>query len=200
MNDFGELTDRLNDGSISVKPQDDDPNDDSGNDENCIDINGEELCLSVYIDESEVQESMDPAIQAAKEIYLYAKGFSDQEIEDDILSEWDGSEEHLVPFVMYLAELGGESSTTSSLEFRNLFNSAYAQSTPELTADEIWDCAVEAVGLGFVSAVGMHGAKKAGIKMLTKSFTKFVSRFAGPIGAAIMVADFGFCLYGAAND
>ena len=36
--------------------------------------------------------------------------------------------------------------------------------------------------------------------MLTKSFTKFVSRFAGPIGAAIMVADFGFCLYGATND
>ncbi|MEN8856871.1 MAG: hypothetical protein ABF260_02255 [Flavobacteriaceae bacterium] len=38
------------------------------------------------------------------------------------------------------------------------------------------------------------------IKMLTTAFTKFVSKFAGPIGAAIMVADFGFCLYGAAND
>lgn len=44
---------------------------------------------------------------------------------------------------------------------------------PGLTADEIWDCAVDAVGLGFVSAIGAAGIK---------------------------AADFGFCLYGQSLD
>ncbi|WP_299679370.1 hypothetical protein [uncultured Tenacibaculum sp.] len=75
-----------------------------------------------------------------------------------------------------------------------------AQTKPHLTADEIWNCSVKAVGLGFISYVGMKGLKKAKIKLITKAFTKFLSRFAGPIGAAIMVAEFGFCLYGESND
>ena len=71
---------------------------------------------------------------------------------------------------------------------------------PGLTADEIWDCAVDAVGLGFVTAIGAAGIKAAGIKVFTKALTKFITKFAGPIGAAITAADFGFCLYGQSLD
>ncbi len=71
---------------------------------------------------------------------------------------------------------------------------------PGLTADEVWDCAVEAVGLGFVTAIGAAGIKATGIKVFTKAITKFITKFAGPIGAAITVADFGFCLYGQSLD
>ena len=203
VSDFSDLTFYMNEGMISLKNQDD-TNDDGTSDilveEDCINVDGEQVCLSVYIDESQVQETLDPAIEAARE-YMRSKGFTDAEIDYEVETEWGGSEEHLVPFVMYLVEIGEEENSTAALEFKNVFfGSLHAQSTPELTADEIWDCAVDAVGLGFVSAVGGSGLKKAGIKMLTKSFTKLVAKFAGPIGAAIMVADFGFCLYGAAND
>jgi hypothetical protein len=71
---------------------------------------------------------------------------------------------------------------------------------PGLTADEVWDCAVEAVGLGFVTAIGAAGIKATGIKVFTKAITKFITKFAGPLGAAITVADFGFCLYGQSLD
>lgn len=204
VNDFGDLTYYINKKWVSLKPTKDNndvSNDGTQDEGDCTNVNGEEICLSVNINESQVKKYLDPAIQAAKD-YLYEKGFTDLEIENDIFSEWDGSEEHLVPFVMYLVEFEVEDPSASSLKFRDVFfNSAYAQSTKiKLTADEVWDCAKDAVGIGFVSAVAMHGAKKLGIKILTKAFTKFVSKFAGPVGAAIMVADFGFCLYGAAND
>lgn len=71
---------------------------------------------------------------------------------------------------------------------------------PELTIDEVWDCAVDAVGIGFASAISTHTIKQLGVKVFTKAFTKFLTKFAGPIGAAITVADFGFCLYGQSLD
>ena len=202
VSDFSDLTFYMNEGMISLRNQDD-TNDDRTSDilveEDCINVDGEEVCLSVYIDESQVQATLDPAIEAARE-YMRSKGFTDAEIDYEVETEWGGSEEHLVPFVMYLVELSADSST-ASVEFKDFFfSSLYAQSAPEITADEVWYCAVEAVGLGFATAAGASNLKKAGIKMLTKSFTKLVAKFAGPIGAAIMVADFGFCLYKAYND
>jgi hypothetical protein len=203
VSDFADLTYHMNEGMVSLKYKEEDDNHDGTVDtfveEDCINSNGEEVCLSVYIDESQVQATLDPAIEAARE-YMRSKGFTDAEIDYEVETEWGGSEAHLVPFVMYLVELSADSST-ASLEFKDVFfSSLHAQSAPELTSDEIWDCAIEAVGLGFVTAASGSGLKKAGIKMLTKSFTRLVAKFAGPIGAAIMVADFGFCLYGAAND
>lgn len=72
--------------------------------------------------------------------------------------------------------------------------------TNEITPDEIWYCVVEAVGIGGASAIGLKELKKQGIKVITKAVTKLLAKFAGPIGAAIMVADFGFCLYRADQD
>ena len=64
----------LNDGSLLVKPECDENNDDSENDEYCTDVNGEEMCLSVYI-MSQV-ENLVPAIQAARNFYI--QGFLTQ--------------------------------------------------------------------------------------------------------------------------
>ena len=69
-----------------------------------------------------------------------------------------------------------------------------------LTIDEVWDCAVEAVGLGFMTAIGAAGIKATGIIVFTKTITKVITKFAGPIGGAITAADFAFCLYGQSLD
>ena len=68
------------------------------------------------------------------------------------------------------------------------------------TADELWYCALEAAGVRFATSVGIHELKEKGIKFITKKVTKFLVKFAGPIGTAITVADFGFCLYRANQD
>lgn len=69
-----------------------------------------------------------------------------------------------------------------------------------ITADELWYCALEAAGVGFATSVGIHELKEKGIKFITKKVTKLLVKFAGPIGTAITVADFGFCLYRANQD
>ena len=69
-----------------------------------------------------------------------------------------------------------------------------------VTADEIWDCAKEAVGLGFVSYLGIKTLRAVGAQIITKAITKTLVKFAGPLGTAIMVADFSFCIYGASQD
>jgi hypothetical protein len=79
-------------------------------------------------------------------------------------------------------------------------NILISETNSNLTADEIWNCAKQAVGIGFLSYLSIKGLKAAGATIITKAFTKFISKFAGPIGTAIMVADFGFCLYGESQD
>ncbi|MBY8963838.1 hypothetical protein KJK34_13840 [Flavobacterium sp. D11R37] len=73
-------------------------------------------------------------------------------------------------------------------------------STLEITPDEIWYCIVEAVGIGIGSTIGMKQLKKNGVKVITKALTKTLAKFAGPIGVAITIADFGFCIYRADRD
>jgi hypothetical protein len=73
-------------------------------------------------------------------------------------------------------------------------------STSGITAGEVWDCAVDAIGLGFASAIGSHAIKELGIRIFTQAITKFIVKFAGPIGAIITAADFAFCLNDAAQN
>lgn len=178
-------------------------------DQNPIDIN--DILATYTIDEQPIIDALQPAIQEARN-YLYGKGFTDQEINNDILSEWNGSEEHLVPFVMYLQsyENSSEYVASNTVNYSNIFfNTTYAQvvqqpnTIAELTPDEIWGCVKSSVtaGVGSLITIGtLQGLRKVGIKVLAKAFSKLLAKFAGPIGVAIMVADFGFCLYGESND
>lgn len=70
----------------------------------------------------------------------------------------------------------------------------------EITASEVWNCIKDAVGLGVISALSIKGIHKAGLKIITKTITKVASRFAGPIGVAIMMTELSFCLYDEAQD
>lgn len=72
--------------------------------------------------------------------------------------------------------------------------------TLSITPDELWYCAIEAAGVGFGASFGIHTLKEKGIKFITKAITKALVKFAGPIGTAITIADFGFCLYRADQD
>lgn len=70
-----------------------------------------------------------------------------------------------------------------------------------LTGQEIFGCALGALGVDFLYAAGWeaHGTKWA-IKSISKAFGRIASRFLGPVGVAIAVATFSYCLYQEAND
>jgi hypothetical protein len=61
-----------------------------------------------------------------------------------------------------------------------------------------WDCALEAVGVAAVSELiasfGSSAAIQASSSVILKAVGKVASRYAGWIGAAIMVADFTECM------
>ncbi len=69
-----------------------------------------------------------------------------------------------------------------------------------ITADEVWNCAKQAVGVSFISYLSLKGLQMAGAQIITQAITRALTRFAGPIGASILLADFGFCMYGESLD
>lgn len=77
-------------------------------------------------------------------------------------------------------------------------NSLNIRSTA-ISADEIWDCIKEAVGLGAGSMLGIAGlhalAQKKGIQKVVTTFAAFMARNMGYIGLAITVIDFSSCMY-----
>jgi hypothetical protein len=70
----------------------------------------------------------------------------------------------------------------------------------KISASEVWNCLVDAVGIGGAGAIGIHALDAAGIRFLTKAVTKYLVRHAGWFGVGFTVADFGFCLYDASQN
>jgi hypothetical protein len=72
-----------------------------------------------------------------------------------------------------------------------------------LSADEAWDCLKGAVGFGTAGVLGVAALKKLageGIQAVVLTVSKWLAERAGWFGLAIMLIDFGSCIYKEAND
>ena len=69
-----------------------------------------------------------------------------------------------------------------------------------LTNNEVFDCALEALGLDALFAVGTSVTSSWTIAAITRSFSAAAGKFLGPVGVAIAVGSFGYCLYIQSND
>ncbi len=68
----------------------------------------------------------------------------------------------------------------------------------KITLDEVWDCMKGALGIGAASAMGIAGLQKLaqqGIQQVVITVSEFLAKRAGWIGAAIILIDFGSCIY-----
>lgn len=131
-----------------------------------------------------VINSLNPLIAEAKQ-YLYAKGFSDSEIQNMIVTE-GGTEQDLIPFVMSLSQI--ENSQQVAYNYPNLFvNSANAMNT-------YVKCAMVAIGADALWALGGSAAASWSKAAMARAFGAVAKRFLGPIGVAIAVVSFGVCL------
>jgi len=137
-----------------------------------------------------VTNSLQPLISEAKQ-YLYAKGFTDNDIQNMII-ENEGSEEDLIPFVMSLTNIENNQQNVAH-SFPNLFtNSAYAK---EITWSEVGQCAMVAIGADILYALQGSTASSWTIPAMKKAFGAVAKRMLGPIGVAVAVVSFGLCLY-----
>jgi hypothetical protein len=75
---------------------------------------------------------------------------------------------------------------------------------PKLALAEVWDCILEAVGIGGAATFGighlMDIAKKEGLQEVVVTVSKWLAKKAGWIGAIVMVIDFSRCIYYQAID
>jgi hypothetical protein len=73
-----------------------------------------------------------------------------------------------------------------------------------LTAEEIWDCTLEALGMGVGSLISIHAIKKLaaekGVQTVVVQMSKFLAKKAGWIGAIATLIDFGFCINAQSED
>lgn len=188
--DFQDLIDQMNDGVIIVKPGSEDS---SSDDSSCVGEEGNELCLVVYIENTSIQQIMDPAIQAAKQ-YLYSYGLNDA----DIIEALDGEDEsYLVPIVQATISADDESETMG-INSNDLFNLAlgvhpvHAQNWGKIGA-----CAKKAFGLDILDDLkGWKNLKRKARKKLIKklAYTAAAKVGGGLIGAALIVVEFGLCM------
>ena len=76
------------------------------------------------------------------------------------------------------------------------YSSFFVNSAQALTWSEVGHCASHALGMDVLFSLGSSGATVWTMGVIKTAFKKVAQRMMGPIGVAIAVVDFGFCLGG----
>ena len=147
--------------------------------------NGNSINYPIVVPIEKVADSLNPLVIESKE-YLYSKGFSENAIQQ-MLTENNGTELDLIPFVIALTEIEKNQSTFATNNLNLFIGSTYAM-------NEYVKCAMVAIGADVLWALGGSQASAWSMTMMTKAFGAVAKRFLGPIGVAIAVVSFGLCI------
>lgn len=134
-----------------------------------------------------VINKLTPLVQESK-LYLYAKGFTEQDIQQMILEE-NATEQDLIPFVISLKQIENIQSSQIARNYSNFFvKSANAGTNPYV------ECALAAIGADAIWAIGGTSASSWSKAAMKIAFKKIAPRFLGPWGVAIAIISFGICM------
>lgn len=155
--------------------------------------NGSNPNYYVNVSVEAMEQSLQPLVNDAKQ-YLYAKGFSQNDIQNMVEVE-NGKDEDLILLVMNLIEVEQKHTLANNyvIPFVN-----YAQA--KLYWKDYARCAGVAIGADAIWALGTSTASSWTIAALTRAFSAVAKRFLGPIGVGIAVVSFGICLHEAYYD
>lgn len=146
-----------------------------------------EVVDSYLIDERLIKDSFKPAVSEAKNI-INSYGVSETEIQQ-ILNETGATEEHLVPVIMMFNSVNNNSSIALNNSVNLFITNSYAQG---FDSDKALDCAIAAVGLNLFDIA--RNITETGFKTALKAALRGVAtKFLGPIGIAITVAEWAWC-------
>lgn len=150
----------------------------------------------IQISEDEAKQSLSPLVEQSRQ-YLYSKGMSENEIQN-MLTENNADETQLVPFVLLLInqecremELAKNERQKAPNNFLQLFVIPCRASN----LNAVFDCGMEALGVDFLFAAGTSITKTWSVAIIKKAFKSIAQKALGPVGAAIAVGSFGWCLY-----
>jgi hypothetical protein len=153
-----------------------------------------EIIDSFTIDEDKIIEALEPSVIEAKNV-IKQNGISEEEI-NQILIETGATKEHLIPAIMLLNSIENSSIGNNASSFNLFVNSSFAQgSPPKFDMEKAKGCAIAALGLNLVDIA--RNITETGFKTALKATLKGVAtKFMGPIGIAITVAEWAICYNG----
>ena len=181
---FGDLVDLIDIGDLIIKTPEDE----------CIEVTGTKKCLSVFIDDSEISNAMQPSITSAKN-YLYTNGFTNT----DILEVLNGENEIVLVSVVQTIISAEDENPIASINSTDYINFVVGvQTTNAQNWGKIGKCALEALGLDDISELRDWKKidKKARKKLVRTIATKVAARAAGFYAtAAFMAFEFTMCMW-----
>ena len=158
--------------------------------------NTENTKYSINISESEVKKTLSPLVEQSKK-YLYSKGMTEEDIQQ-MLKEEGAGEDQLVPLVLVLMnheyseqKIAKLKKEKSEFKVSNLF----ATSCMASTLNASLDCALEAIGADVLASLAQSSASAWSAYIIKRVFKTVAKRVLGPIGVAIAVVDFAFCMH-----
>lgn len=143
---------------------------------------------SLSVDTNAVTTSLNPLVQDSKE-FLYTKGFTEQDIQQMLVEE-NAVETDLIALAMVITE------NEATYPVARNYSSSFVNSAQALTWSEVGHCASHALGMDVLFSLGSSGATVWTMGAIKTAFKSVAKRMLGPIGVAIAVVDFGFCLAG----
>lgn len=136
-----------------------------------------------------ITQSLEPLVDQSKQ-YLYTKGFTEQDIQA-MIAEEDAEETDLIPLVMAITQAeNGQLVANNNIYFP--VNTAYAK----INWNQVGHCAMHALGVDILFSLGASSATVWSAVAIKSAFKTVAKRMLGPIGVAIAVVDFGFCMNG----
>lgn len=137
-----------------------------------------------------VKDNLNPLVEESKQ-FLYSKGFTEEDIQK-MIAEEHAEETDLIPLVMIVTQ--AENGQLVAKNYLNLLPIRIANANVDW--GQVGHCALHAVGMDVVTAFAASGASVWTTAAISTAFRSVTKRALGPIGAAIAVIDFSFCMSG----
>lgn len=152
---------------------------------------------TIQFSKKEIEKNLKPLSLASRK-YLLDIGFTSSEI-DNMLKEQSACEEDLIPLVLLLTErnikIAENEIALNNTSFNPFATTAKAINTSHFLHVTL-NCGLEVLGVRELTQIakGSAFAGKLAKSTIVKLFAKTVAKYAGPIGTALCVADFVWCM------
>ena len=154
---------------------------------------------SIQVSETKVRQELSPMVNASRQ-YLYSKGISESDIQE-LLEENNADETVLSVFALLLSEQEMRERISSNKISTASFNPLGFFATPAYCARDkgrlsyAFDCAIEALGVDIFFCLSSSRAVAWSKAAMNKTFKTVAKRVMGPIGVAIALGEFLWCLH-----
>lgn len=112
-----------------------------------------------------------------------------------MLTSCNADSTELVPLVLSLKEIEEDITAQSNMQLAAPSTGKQQPTqTTKINWEKVGNCAMEAIGMDILTALGNTAASSWTYALILKAFKVVAKKVIGPIGAAVAVVDFALCM------